>query len=147
MITSLQHASFTVEDMDRSVAFYRDVMGLSLDGIFERDGDYSERITGIRGAKLRVAFFSLPNSALELVEYTQGKGVVLDTTTNNVGSAHICFTVERFDEFLDHLRKKGVRFAGEVCVGPGGANKGKKLVYIKDPDGNTMELLSTEVLA
>jgi catechol 2,3-dioxygenase-like lactoylglutathione lyase family enzyme len=147
MITSLHHASFTVEDLDRSVVFYRDVLGLTLSGVFERDGGYSERITGIRGAKLRVAFFALPNSALELVEYTEGKGVAIDTTTNNVGSAHVCFTVDRFNEFAEHLRRHGVRFAGEICVGPSGANKGKKLVYIKDPDGNTMELLSTEVLA
>ena len=37
MILSLHHPSFTVENLERSAAFYRDVLGLTLEGIWERD--------------------------------------------------------------------------------------------------------------
>ena len=67
--------------MDRSVAFYQMSWAL-LDGIFERTG-LSERITGIRGAK--PGGLPVCQPALGLWS-TQGKGVVLDTTTNNVGA-------------------------------------------------------------
>ena len=69
MISSLHHPSFTVENLDRSIAFYRDLLGIPLEGVWERDPDYSENITGIKGAQVKVAYFRLPNASFELVEY------------------------------------------------------------------------------
>jgi len=146
MIVSLHHASFTVESLERSVAFYKETLGLKLEGVWERDPEYSEGVTGIRGAWLKVAYFSLPNASFELVEYLGAKGVKIDTSTNNVGSAHVCLVIEQFDAFIGKLSERGVVFAGAVCTIPAGSNKGKKIVYIEDPDGNTLELVSSTVL-
>ncbi|MBL3539898.1 VOC family protein [Aminivibrio sp.] len=145
MILSLHHPSFTVEDIERSVAFYRDVLGLTLEGIWERDPAYSEGVTGVPGARLKVAYFTLPNASFELVEYTGGKGVKIDTSTNNTGSAHVCFIADDFDALADRLKEAGAVFPGGVNVIPGGSNKGKKIVYVEDPDNNTLEIISSEV--
>jgi catechol 2,3-dioxygenase-like lactoylglutathione lyase family enzyme len=147
MIVSLHHASFTVENLEKSVAFYQDTLGLKLEGIWERNPEYSEGVTGIRGAWLKVAYFSLPNASFELVEYLGAKGTKIDTSTNNVGSAHVCLVVEDFEPFIDKLAERGVVFAGALCTIPAGSNKGKKIVYIEDPDGNTLELISSVVPA
>ena len=146
MIVSLHHASFTVGNLERSVAFYQGTLGLKLEGIWERNPEYSEGVTGIRGAWLKVAYFSLPNASFELVEYLGAKGTKIDTSTNNVGSAHVCLIVENFDAFIEGLTERGVVFAGTVCRIPAGSNKGKKIAYIEDPDGNTLELLSSTAL-
>lgn len=42
MIVSLHHASFTVENLERSVAFYRETLGLRLEGVWERNPEYAE---------------------------------------------------------------------------------------------------------
>jgi len=147
VISSLHHPSFTVENLDRSIAFYRDLLGIPMEGVWERDPDYSEDITGIKGAQVKVAYFKLPNASFELVEYMSAPGKKIDTATNNVGSAHICFIADDFDAFIERLRSAGVTFAGKVCTIPAGSNKGKKVVYVEDPDNNSLELLSSRVLA
>ena len=145
MILSLHHPSFTVENLERSVAFYRDVLGLTLEGVWERDPAYSEGVTGVPGAHLKVAYFTLPNASFELVEYMEGKGVKIDTSTNNTGSAHVCFVTDDFDGLMDRLRRAGAVFSGEVNIVPGGSNRGKKIVYVEDPDNNTLEIISSTV--
>ncbi len=145
MILSLHHPSFTVDNLERSVAFYRDLLGLKLEGIWERDEEYSQGVTGIEGAHLKVAYFTLPNASFELVEYMGGKGVKIDTSTNNTGSAHVCFIARDFDALEERLRAAGTVFAGEVKTIPAGGNKGKKIVYVEDPDGNTLEIIASEV--
>ena len=49
----MNHMSFTVSDLDRSVEFYRDMLGMELVSIADRDADFSSRVTGIPGAELR----------------------------------------------------------------------------------------------
>ncbi len=147
MIVSLHHASFTVENLERSVAFYTDIMGLKLEGIWERDPGYAEGVTGISGARIKLAYFTLPNASFELVEYLGSRGTKIDTATNNIGSAHVCLVVDDFDAFLDRLKERGVLFPGVVCTIPEGSNKGKKIAYVEDPDGNTLELVSSKAIA
>ena len=92
-----------------------------------------------------MAYFTLPNASFELVEYMEGKGVKIDTSTNNTGSAHVCFVTDDFDGLMDRLRRAGTVFSGEVNIVPGGSNRGKKIVYVEDPDNNTLEIISSTV--
>ncbi len=145
MISLLHHASFTVENLDRSAAFYRDFLGLKLEGVWEREAEYAEAVTGVPGARLRLAYFTLENASFELVEYLEGKGKKIDTSPNNIGSAHVCFITPDFEEILGRIGEWGGKIAGKICSVPAGANRGKRVVYVKDPDGNTLEILEEEV--
>ena len=144
MISLLHHASFTVEDLDRSVAFYRDFLGMKLEGIWEREAAYAQDVTGIPGARLRLAYFTLKNASFELVEYLEGTGTKIDTSPNNIGSAHVCFITGDFDGIVGRLGEWGGKLAGKICSVPAGANRGKRVAYVKDPDGNTLEILEAE---
>ncbi len=145
MISLLHHASFTVEDLDRSVAFYRDFLGMKLEGIWEREAPYAEDVTGIPGARLRLAYFTLENASFELVEYLEGKGKKIDTSPNNIGSAHVCFITGDFDGLVGRIGEWGGKLAGKICSVPAGANRGKKVAYVQDPDGNTLEIVAAAV--
>ncbi len=48
MITTVNHTSFTVSDLDRSIAFYRDLLGMELMSLAGRDPAFVEKVTGIR---------------------------------------------------------------------------------------------------
>ncbi len=134
--------SFTVSDLTTSVAFYRDVLGLELASLAERDPEFSARVTGIPGAHLRIAYLRAPNASVELIQYLQPEGARIDTRTCNVGSAHVCFIVDDFPALMQRLREANVVFSGEVATVPAGPNIGRGVVYCEDPDGNTVEFLS-----
>lgn len=142
MIESINHMSFTVSDLEISVEFYRDILGMKLLDISERDGDFSEQVTGIKNARLKIAYLGTKNCALELVQYLSPRGNKIDTKTCNTGSAHICFNVTEFEKMVHNLQINNVKFAGVPCIISGGPNKGKSVLYLEDPDSNTIELIS-----
>lgn len=145
MITRMNHASFTVSNLDNSIDFYQKALGLELTSKAAREGDFAARVTGVPGASLMIAYLSGPDCAMELIQYLEPEGQKIDTRTCNVGSAHVAFNVDNFKGFLDSALASGARLSGEVATVPTGPNKGKQVVYLKDPDDNNIELLSNQV--
>lgn len=143
MIKEINHISFTVSDLEKSIDFYSNIIGLKLIDKSERDGHFSEQVTGIKGAHLLIAYMKGPNCSIELIQYLSPKGKKLDTSSNNIGSAHVCFIVKDFDKMVKNLKENHVKFAGVPSIIPAGPNKGRKVLYFKDPDSNTLEFFST----
>ena len=141
MIKNVNHVSFTVSNLSESVEFYTKVLGLELMSLADRDEEFSSAVTGIKGAKLNIAYIKADGCSIELIEYTGAKGDRLNTSTNNTGSAHLCFNVVNFDEWIAHLKKNNVRFRGELCQVPAGPNIGRKVCYAMDNDGNNLEFI------
>ena len=137
MITSHNHSSFTVSDLERSVAFYRDVIGFSVETSLEVEGSAIQQITGFPNAHLKVAHLLLEDFRLELIQYLSPRGQSIDTATCNVGSAHIAFYADDVDQTYRELQARGVRFKGSpIAAAPGRP----KVAYFLDPDGITLEL-------
>ena len=137
VITGHNHTSFTVSNRERSVAFYTDVIGFTVDRIYELEGDAIEQITAIPNARLKMAHLTLGDFRLELVEYLEPKGQRPVLPTSNVGVAHIAFNTANVQEAYEALKAKGVAFKGA----PIQAAKDRPLAcYFWDPDGITLEL-------
>ncbi len=60
---STAHFSFTVGDLERSLGFYRDTLGMELVGTMDRQGDDISRIVAFDDAHLKIAFLELPRAA------------------------------------------------------------------------------------
>ncbi|MCH8843281.1 MAG: VOC family protein [SAR324 cluster bacterium] len=144
MIASMNHISFTVSDLQRSIAFYRDGLGLKLLGTMDRDEAFSSKVTGVPGATLKIAFLGTTNCNVELIEYLTPQGRKADTATCNVGSAHVAFNVENFQEMIDRVLAAGGRMIGQPTLIPSGRHKHRQAVYLEDPDNNTIEFISVE---
>jgi len=142
MIVKLNHASFTVLNLKKSINFYKKVLDFKLVNFSTRNKKFSELVTGVKNAKLKIAYLKKNNFYLELIQYTSGKGTKADTAVNNVGSSHICFDVKNFNFFLDKFIKNKVKFVGTPTIIPAGPNKGKKVLYFEDIDNNTLEIIS-----
>jgi catechol 2,3-dioxygenase-like lactoylglutathione lyase family enzyme len=145
MIKLMNHMSFTVSNLNKSVPFYNEILGLKLMNIADRDPSFSEKVTGIKGAYLKIAYLKAPNCFLELVQYLHPEGKSIDTSTCNVGSAHVCFYINNFKSYMVRLRKNKVKIVNDPQIIPGGPNKGRLVVYTEDPDSNTIEFISTEI--
>src|SRR6266446_3244159 len=114
---NVHHLGLTVADIERSIAFYRDLLGMTL--VRRRphvDNDYVALQTGYSGVVLNVASFKvLPDSpqSLEVVQYMNHAGQPAETATNRPGNSHLCLTVDDLRACHADLQAKGVRFKSE----------------------------------
>jgi lactoylglutathione lyase len=146
-LTGTSHFGIQVEDLERSVRFYRDVLGLEEVAQWVRDQEYIRELVGYPGVDLHVAVLRLPNSDafLEILEYRNVTRSPVDTRTANPGTAHLAFYVDDLDELYERLRSAGVDSVSEVKSPTTGPNVGGKVVYMIDPDGIRVELLQTRL--
>ncbi|GAA3700981.1 hypothetical protein GCM10022224_078550 [Nonomuraea antimicrobica] len=149
MIADVLHFSFTVSDIERSVRWYTEVLGLELVHRQRQDNAYTRMLVGIEGAVLEVAQLKIPGAApaysthmLELIEYVQARGGSPESLpTNQVGVAHLALVVTDIHERHERMRAAGVAFRNPPVEITAGANKGGWACYLHDPDGCTIELL------
>lgn len=141
MITAINHISFTVSDLNRSVEFYENVLGLTCVSKAERDRNFSSAVTGIPNVQMKIAYMKGPNCSIELIQYIAGEGKRLDTKTCNIGSTHLCFNIKNYDGWMKRMKENNVKLRGEQCVVPAGPNEGKRVCYMMDNDGNNLEFI------
>ncbi len=144
-LVSINHTSFTVSDAAAIAAWYCEMLDFTIVSVDTRPKDYSEKVTGIPGADLRIVYILGGGYHIELVEYVGAPGGRIDTATNNVGSAHIAYNVNDLKGMYEALAPKGMRFVSEPVPVTQGPNTGGFVVYIEDPDGNTLELIERPV--
>ena len=149
-ILAADHTGITVSNLERSLAFWRDVLGFELSHRAQQSSEMASEITGVGGAELSLAVVKAPGHKIELLEYRSPN----DRQTTNplrpcdVGSAHVALTVDDLDAVLRTIAASGWRAAGKPQTITTGPNAGKRVIYVRDPDGTTiefMELPSAEV--
>jgi catechol 2,3-dioxygenase-like lactoylglutathione lyase family enzyme len=149
MIAGVLHFSFTVSDLDRSVAWYTDVLGLELVHRQRQENAYTATLVGMPDAVLEVAQFAVPGvpsgvstHMLELVEYKAPRGHrPRRLPTNDVGVAHLALIVSDIHDCYLRMCLRDVEFRNPPVLITEGVNKGGYACYFSDPDGITLELL------
>lgn len=141
MIVSMNHVSFTVADLERSVEFFKQALGLELISLAERDPSFAAKVTGIPKAEIKVAVLKGPGCAMELIQYLSPSGKKIDTRTCNVGSAHVCFDTSDIKASIDRIIRAGGRLVGGPEPIPAGPNKDRLVAYLEDIDDNTIEVI------
>jgi catechol 2,3-dioxygenase-like lactoylglutathione lyase family enzyme len=137
------HTGFTVSDIERSIAFYRDTFGMTLVHRQEGTAPYLGTITGFSGVRLKIALLkATPDDAhiLELLEYTSHPAPATDRATNLPGNAHLCLRVDDIEQWYRALVAQGVVAISPPVRVTAGINTGAHAVYVRDPDGFTIEL-------
>jgi catechol 2,3-dioxygenase-like lactoylglutathione lyase family enzyme len=147
-VRAVFHTGLTVSDLERSIAFYRDLLGLELITQWESSQEYLRTVVGFPDAELRIALLKVPamdggvsGHHVELLEYRQPRGTRGDPRTCNPGNAHVAFMVTDLDAMYRDLSGRGVRFKSPPVEITHGRNKGAKAVYLWDPDDITLELV------
>jgi catechol 2,3-dioxygenase-like lactoylglutathione lyase family enzyme len=131
-----------VSDIERSVAFYRDVLGMRLVRRQTGTAPYLATITGFEGVRLEIALLEPAGGGglLELLQYASHPAPPTDRATNRPGNGHVCFKVDDVRAACAELRRRGVTLISEATEITAGAHAGGWGVYLRDPDGFTVEL-------
>jgi catechol 2,3-dioxygenase-like lactoylglutathione lyase family enzyme len=139
----LDHVSVTCADLERSIAFYRDALGLPFLGRGESGDPELSTVSGLPGTKIRWAELDLGGGQLlELIEYVEPKGEPLEQHTHDPGSGHIGLAVEDVDGLYERLVDLGAPVRSEpVELTEEGDWNGVRTLYLADPDGVTIELV------
>ncbi|MCW2947622.1 MAG: Glyoxalase/bleomycin resistance protein/dioxygenase [Actinoallomurus sp.] len=142
------HFSFTVSDLDASVAFYTGQLDFELIHRQEQANEYTRRLVGYPDAHLRVAQLAVPGQPrglsshdLELVEYVTPRGSRGDAQICNPGAAHLAIAVDDIHARFERLTAAGVRFYSPPNVITAGVNEGGFTCYFEDPDRIVLEMV------
>src|SRR4051812_21280628 len=146
LVTAVESVGITVSDLDRSVAFYTDVLSFEKVSEFEVDGPEYEHLTGVFGVRMRVARMRLGDEFLELTEYLAPKGRAIpeDSRSNDRWFQHVAIITSDMDAAYPQLRSHKVQRAssGPQRLPDWNRNAaGIRAFYFRDPDGHPLEIL------
>jgi catechol 2,3-dioxygenase-like lactoylglutathione lyase family enzyme len=143
-IIAADHTGITVSNLERSLAFWRDILGFELSHTAHQTGEMAKEITGVAGAELKLAVLKAPNGhKIELLEYlgpSDRKGQA-SLRPCDVGLVHVALLVDDLRPLLERIAALGWKAAGEPQTLQTGPNAGKRVVYVRDPDGTTIEFM------
>lgn len=142
-ILAADHTGITVSDIERSLAFWRDVLGFELSHRAHQKGGLAEQITSVAGAEILIAVMKAPGHKIELLEYRApaDRRTQNDLRPCDLGHVHVALTVENLDDILKAIAASGWKAAGEPQTLTVGPNAGKRVIYVRDPDGTTIEFM------
>jgi catechol 2,3-dioxygenase-like lactoylglutathione lyase family enzyme len=137
MFKRVDHVGVSVKDMEKAIAFYRDIIGMEIS--MDREVDLPlAQITGLEGARARIVLMRLGDSVVELFDYKhpQGRERRPDHMQADYGLIHIGFMVEDFQNTYQDLMAKGVQFLGE----PVEIRPGVFVAYFQGAEGEICEM-------
>ncbi|MEO3930616.1 VOC family protein [Micromonosporaceae bacterium B7E4] len=144
------HVGVTVGNLQRSVDFYSAFFGDRPEVARLYDTPYTSQQVGYLDTVLDIAIFKIPGSELrmELIQYLQPVGTPVDTETKNPGTWHLCLATSEIDHDFDRLVGLGAtpRSDRPVLI-TSGPNTGKRVAYLRDLDGLTIELIENSQAA
>jgi catechol 2,3-dioxygenase-like lactoylglutathione lyase family enzyme len=141
-IIAADHTGFTVANLERSLAFWQDVLGFELSHRAHHTGDLASEVTGVPGAEILLAVLKGYGHKIELLEYrgpSDRKHV--DLRPCDVGSVHVALRVDNLDAVLNAIAAFDWEAAGKPQTLKTGPNAGKRVIYVRDPDGTTIEFM------
>ena len=145
-IKEMIHVGLTVSDMERSIEFYRDILGLEFKGQMTMEGPETDILFGRENSKAKVAYLNGSNELhcppVELIHFENIPVEHQKTDLFRTSASEICFAVEDIFKVYEDLKAKGVEFISEPQhFDFTESGYGKSIaVYFRDPDGIILEL-------
>lgn len=140
MIKGMHHVGISVRNLERSIAFYTELLGMEIAALtFTLHGADLEQIMALPALQGRMCVVRKGSLLIELFEFTQPKPLARDANypVNHHGISHFGIEVDDVEATYQQLSAAGVRFHSPVMS----FQRGVKATYGRDPDGNVFELV------
>ena len=151
IVKNLDHVAVTVSDLERSLPFYKEVLGLQEIERHLLDGETISTMAGKPGVVMQVVRLACPDTPdilIDLQQYIDPKGDVSNAALGMANHSHFCFGVDDLQATCDELQKKGVEFISAPVsfdLGEDWDYGVVKVVFFKDPDGFILELMEMDL--
>ena len=133
-VQRMDNVGIVVESLDAAIAFFAEV-GLELEGRATVEGDWAERVTGLRDMHVEMAMMRTPDghSRLELSRFLTPSPIAdhRNAPVNALGYLRVMFAVEDLDDVLARLRAHGAELVGDVAQ----YEDMYRLCYVRGPEG------------
>ena len=143
-VSRIHHAGITVDDADRSLRFYRDLLGMAVLEDSRLTRTDVAALLGVDEVDLRVVVLdSGDGRVVELLEYATPPGRHVDYASRDAGTGHIALQVRDLDAIAAGIEAAGGSVISHRAItagDTGGIFAGARLLYVRDPDGMILEL-------
>lgn len=133
MLKKIEHIGVAVQDIEKSIPLFRDILGIPLEKVYESDA-----------IKTKIAFFPLGDSTIELIEAMDPSSPVAKfIQKRGEGIHHICFGVENVEAALRHFEARGIELLNQK---PRRMENGDLIAFLnpKSTNGILIELVEME---
>ncbi|HWB73503.1 MAG TPA: VOC family protein [Nannocystaceae bacterium] len=147
-VLGIDHSAVVVADTQRSLAFYRDLLGLEVVGGSVNEGVEQARLSGVDGARVRITALRGPNGpGVELLEYV-APGLAFSgnspTRADDPAHAETTIAVADLDDTIVKLRDAGVRMSSRATSPCIGCSDDARAFVVADPDGHAVQLVQSQ---
>jgi catechol 2,3-dioxygenase-like lactoylglutathione lyase family enzyme len=144
MITGISHVGISVANLERSIAFYRDLLGMRVIQEVPMRGANYDAIMALQGTEGRIVVLRTGNLEIELLEFQRppSRPVEPGHHVSDHGISHFAINVEDIAGLYSRLEVAGVRLHSALVHFPSCATTA---VYFCDPDGNFIEMLEEKI--
>jgi catechol 2,3-dioxygenase-like lactoylglutathione lyase family enzyme len=139
-IARFTHVGIGVSNLERSLRFYRDLLGFTWEHELEVEGEPTDTLLRLRGTKLHAEYLTRDGVRIELLHFASPPAPPRpDRPMNQYGLTHLSFRVTDMDAVLDALRAAGERVLEETVIRFPEWQSAACMVL--DPDGQLIELV------
>ena len=139
IVIGFRHTGIIVKQMESSMQFYEDILGLEVVQDYKDDSNYINDVLGLSGGNIRMIKLKTQDGyIIELLEYINHPTKVLSSPFYNVGNCHIAFTVSDAEQIYEKLKNEGVDVISKPLLS---SEKTAKVFFCIDPNGIRVELV------
>lgn len=139
MIKAIRHTGIVVSDLDKSLHFYRDLLGFEIVKNKLESGNYIDHVLSLKNASVRTIKMKAPDGNLiELLYFKSHPKKPKNFDITSLGCSHIAFTVDNVEKEYKRLLGEGIKFNSSPKTSPDGY---AKVVFCRGPEGAWIELV------
>jgi catechol 2,3-dioxygenase-like lactoylglutathione lyase family enzyme len=146
LFLGIDHTAIAVSETERSLQFYRDILGMKIAGESENYGTEQEHLNNVFGSRVRISGLRAPSGpGVEFLDYLtprDGRPAPVDSHANDLWHWQTAMRVGHADAAAEKLKAGSARFvsAGVTTI-PERALGISKGFLVRDPDGHGLQLI------
>ncbi len=139
MVKSFLHVGVGVKDLEESVRFYTEVMGMDIEYRAHNEGEKISRIVGVEDAYIDVCMLIKNDIRVELLAYKSANPDKHPSPMpqDGIGILHLAFLVDDVDKEYERIKALGYEFNAPPMVA---RENGPKITYFRGPDNVIIEI-------